>query len=166
MNLLVALGISIGVLAGTWVYIGLLPAIALPVWVGVISWACFYAVGGKKEGLLKTLCSNLSGLLWGFLIVLIYSKLGGSLLVLSVAVAVGCFIMCVQANIKVLSFIPGAFAATASYFSVVFYYGAAKITGRYDWLDTAICLVAGALLAFLSEAIGTALSNIGKKKTA
>ena len=46
MKLLTALGISIGVLAGAWVYIGLLPAVALPVWVGVISWACFYAVGG------------------------------------------------------------------------------------------------------------------------
>lgn len=166
MSLLVALGISIGILAGAWVYVGLLPAIALPVWVGVISWACFYAVGGKKEGLLKALCSNLSGLLWGFLIVLIYSKLGGSLLVLACAVAVGCFIMCVQANIKVLSFIPGAFAGTASYFSVVFYYGAAKVTGRYTWLDTAICLVIGALLAFLSEKIGVALSSIGKKKAA
>ena len=165
MDLLVALGISIGILAGGWVYIGLLPTIALPVWVGVIAWACFYAVGGKKEGLLKTLCSNLSGLLWGFLIVLVYSKLGGSLIILAVAVAVGCFIMCIQAKISILSFIPGAFAATASYFSVVFYYGAAKVTGRYDWLDTAICLIAGALLAFISQVIGIALSNIGKKKT-
>lgn len=166
MDLLVALGISIGILAGTWVYVGLLPAIALPVWVGVISWACFYAVGGKKEGLLKTLCSNLSGLLWGFLIVTVYGKLGGSLIVLAVAVAVGCFIMCVMAKINIFSFIPGAFAGTASYFSVVFYYGAAKVTGRFDWLDTAICLIAGAILALLSQAIGTALSNIGKKKSA
>jgi len=163
MSLLVALGISIGVLAGAWVYIGLLPAIALPVWVGVISWACFYALGGKKEGLVKTICSNLSGLLWGYLIVLIYSSTGASLAILAIAVAVGCFIMCIQANIKVLSFIPGAFAGTASYFSVVFYYGAAKVTGRFTWLDTAICLIVGALLALLSETFGTALTKIGKK---
>jgi len=163
MNLLVALGISIGVLAGAWVYVGLLPAIALPVWVGVISWACFYAVGGKKEGLLKTVCSNLSGLLWGYFIVLIFGLSGSSVLVLAIAVAVGCFIMCIQANIKVLSFIPGAFAGTAAYFSVVFYYGAAKVTGRFNWLDTAICLIIGALLAFLSEYVGTALSKAGKK---
>lgn len=163
MNLLVALGISIGVLAGAWVYVGLLPAIALPVWVGVISWACFYALGGKKEGLVKTLCSNLSGLLWGYLIVLAFSLSGSNMIVLAVAVAVGCFIMCVQANIKALSFIPGAFAGTASYFSVVFYYGAAKVTGRFNWLDTAICLIVGALLAFLSQYIGVAMSNAGKK---
>ncbi len=163
MNLLVALGISIGVLAGAWVYVGLLPAIALPVWVGVISWACFYALGGKKEGLLKTICSNLSGLLWGYFIVLIFGLSGSSTIVLAIAVAVGCFIMCIQANIKVLSFIPGAFAGTASYFSVVFYYGAAKVTGRFNWLDTAICLIVGALLAFLSQYIGVAMSNAGKK---
>ena len=162
MNLLVALGISIGVLAGAWVYVGLLPAIALPVWVGFISWACFYALGGKKEGLVKAICSNLSGVLWGYIIVLIYSLSGANLLVLALAVAVGCFIMCIQANIKLLSFIPGAFAGTASYFSVVFYYGAAKVTGRYNWLDTAICLIAGALLAFLSQYIGVAMSNAGK----
>ena len=165
MKLLVALGISIGVLAGAWVYVGLLPAIALPVWVGVIAWACFYAAGGKKEGLFKTICSNLSGLLWGYLIVLIFSRSGANTAVLAVAVAVGCFIMCIQANIKILSFIPGAFAGTASYFSVVFYYGAAKITGRFDWLDTAICLVIGALLALLSEYIGIAMSKTGKETT-
>jgi len=85
------------------------------------------------------------------------------LAILAIAVAVGCFIMCIQANIKVLSFIPGAFAGTASYFSVVFYYGAAKVTGRFTWLDTAICLIVGALLALLSETFGTALTKIGKK---
>ena len=151
MNLLIALGLSIGILAGAWVQVG--SALGLPVWIGVISWACFYAVGGKKEGLLKTITSNLSGVLWGFVIVLILKALGTFPIALGLAIAIGCFIMVIQANIKVLSFIPGAFAGTAAYFG-----------SNYDWKNTAICLVIGALLAFLSQIIGTALSNIGKNK--
>ena len=157
MNLLVALGLSIGILAGIWAQVSILPAIALPTFVGVISWACFYAVGGKKEGLLKTVTCNLSGVLWGFVVVLIFKALAGALpgAALGIAVAIGCFIMVIQANIKILSFIPGTFAGAAAFFGT-----------NFDWQKTAIALVIGALLAFLSEVIGTALSNMGKSTKA
>ncbi len=74
MKRLVALGISIGVLAGlfTWVAgsitaIGSLTA-PLVVWVGFAAWAVFYAAGGRTAGLVSTLGSTLSGLVWGWLI--------------------------------------------------------------------------------------------------
>lgn len=155
MNLLVALGISIGVLAGIWAQVSVLPAIALPTFVGVISWACFYAVGGKKEGLLKTVTSNLTGVLWAYIVVLIFKALNPALpsAALGIAVAIGCFIMVIQANIKLLSFIPGTFAGAAAFFGT-----------NFDWEKTSIALVIGALLAFLSEVIGTALTKIGKKE--
>lgn len=156
MNLLVALGLSIGILAGIWAQVSVLPAIALPTFVGVISWACFYAAGGKKEGLVKTLSSNLSGVLWAFVVVAIFKALAGALpsAALGIAVAIGCFIMVIQANIKILSFIPGTFAGAAAFFGT-----------NFDWQKTAIALVIGALLAFLSEVIGTALTKIGKKES-
>lgn len=154
MNLLVALGISIGVLAGIWAQVSILPAIALPTFVGVISWACFYALGGKKEGLLKTVTSNLSGVFWAFIVVLIFKALVGTIpaVALGLALAIGCFIMVIQANIDVLSFIPGTFCGAAAYFGT-----------NYDLKKTVIALVIGALLAYLSQIIGIALSNIGKK---
>lgn len=157
MNLLLALGLSIGILAGIWAQVSILPAIALPTFVGVISWACFYAAGGKKEGLLKTVASNLTGVLWAFVVVLIFKAIVGVLpaAALGIAIAIGCFIMVMQANIKFLSFIPGTFAGAAAYFAT-----------NYDWKKTAIALVIGALLAYLSEVIGTALTKIGKNKAA
>lgn len=154
MNLLVALGLSIGILAGAWAQISSLPAIALPTFVGVISWACFYAAGGKKDGLIKTTASNLSGVLWAYLAVLLFKALVGTLptVALGIAIAIGCFVMVIQANIKILSFIPGTFAGAAAFFGT-----------NFDWQKTAIALVIGALLAFLSEVIGTSLTKIGKK---
>ena len=152
MNLLLALGLSIGVLAGLWGQVSSM--IGLITWVGFISWASFYAAGGKKEGLLKAVASNLSGVLWGFLIGQLVTILGGFPYALGVAIAIGCFIMVVQANISVLSLIPGAFAGCASFFGT-----------NGDWEGTAIALVAGAVLGYISEIIGVALSNIGKKET-
>lgn len=152
MNLLLALGLSIGVLAGVWAQVS--SALALVTWVGFVAWASFYAAGGKKEGLLKAVASNLSGVLWGFIIALLLSAFGGMPLALGIAIAIGCFIMVIQANFKYLSFIPGAFAGCASYFG----------TGG-DWKAAVIALIAGVVLGYLSEVIGVSLSNIGKKTT-
>ena len=52
MDLLLALGISIGVLIAGWTYVALGPG-ALPVWAGIIAWGCFFAAGGKTTGLVK-----------------------------------------------------------------------------------------------------------------
>ena len=67
MKRLVALGISIGVLAGlfTWVavtvtHIGSWTA-PLVVWVGFAAWAVFYAAGGRTGGLVKALANLLAG---------------------------------------------------------------------------------------------------------
>ena len=47
MDLLVALGISIGILIGAWVYVAVgMPELGLIVWAGIIAWATFYAAGG------------------------------------------------------------------------------------------------------------------------
>ena len=66
MDMLLALGLSIGVLITGWTYVALGPA-ALPVWAGIVAWGTFFAAGGKAEGLQKTIASNLSGVLWAFI---------------------------------------------------------------------------------------------------
>lgn len=150
MNFLVAVGISIGVLAGIWAQfcgnIGLLS------WVGFVSWACFYASGGKPAGLAKTVASNLSGVFWGFVIVAIMNLLNFPY-ALGVAVVIGAFMMCVQAHISYLSFIPGAFAGCASYFG-----------SGLDIKATAISLVCGAVLGYFSEVIALYMVKVFGKK--
>lgn len=164
MRRLVALGISIGVLAGlfTWVAgsitaIGSLTA-PLVVWVGFAAWAVFYAAGGRTAGLVSTLGSTLSGLVWGWLI--LKATLGisaaGSPAVLGLMVALGAFAMCVQAGVKPLAFIPGAFIGAACFFG----------NGGLFWA-TAISLVGGALLAWLSEVLGDVVERaLGGSSTA
>ena len=65
MDALLALGLAIGILIAGWTYVAVGVA-ALPVWAGIVAWGCFFAAGGKTEGLLKTIASNLSGVLWAY----------------------------------------------------------------------------------------------------
>jgi len=150
MNFLVAVGISIGVLAGIWAqFCG---NVGLVAWIGFVSWACFYAAGGKKEGLGKTVAANLSGVFWGFIIITIMNLLNFPY-ALGVAVVIGAFMMCVQAHIKYLAFIPGAFAGCASYFG-----------SGTDIKAAALSLICGAVLGYLSEVIALYMVKITSKK--
>src|SRR2546425_12545492 len=69
MNMLMALAVSIGVLIALWVKFGAMvaPGLAIAVPAGIIAWACFYAAGGKTQGLPKAIASNGSGVVWGLL---------------------------------------------------------------------------------------------------
>ncbi|MEH3078217.1 MAG: DUF1097 domain-containing protein [Quadrisphaera sp.] len=150
MKRLLALGVSIGVLAGVLTWVGFsIPeagttAAVLVVWVGFAAWALFYAAGGGTGGLAKTVASTISGVVWGWLIIQgATAAMSGNALVLGIAVAVGAFGMCVQAAWKPLAFIPGAFVGAACFFGT----GA---TGAAV-LASVVSLVVGALLAFASE---------------
>ena len=155
MKRLVALGISIGVLAGVWTVVALsVPAIGgweapLVVWIGFAAWAVFYAAGGRVPGLTKTLGSTLSGLLWGFALLWAATQVSaGSAVVLGLFVALAAFGMCVQAAVPLLAFIPGAFVGAAAYFG----------NAGVFW-STLVSLVAGALLAYVSELLGDVIER-------
>lgn len=155
MKRLIALGISIGVLAGLWTVFALsVPAIggyAAPfiVWIGFAAWAVFYAAGGRLPGLTKTLGSTISGLLWGFALLWAATRISeGSAVVLGVFVALAAFGMCVQATVPLLAFIPGAFIGAAAYFG----------NAGVFW-STLLSLLAGALLAYASELLGDVIEK-------
>nr|WP_294693607.1 DUF1097 domain-containing protein [uncultured Friedmanniella sp.] len=155
MKRLIALGISIGVLAGLWTVFALsIPSLGgyanpFVVWIGFAAWAVFYAAGGRIPGLTKTLGSTISGLLWGFALLWAATQVSeGSAVVLGVFVALAAFGMCVQAAVPLLAFIPGAFIGAAAYF------GNAGI-----FWATLISLVAGALLACASEILADVIEK-------
>lgn len=156
MDALVALGLSIGILIAGWTYLALGVA-ALPVWAGIIAWGCFFAAGGKTEGLLKTIASNLSGVFWAFLALYLWHNMGEGVPLLSLLVGVAAFIMVIQAKVPALGFIPGAFLGAATAVGVV-------VGANGTWVNTIIALVAGALLGYLSEMLAGAIS--GAKKAA
>jgi hypothetical protein len=151
MDVLVALGISIGILIAAWTYVALGVA-ALPVWAGIIAWGCFFAAGGKTTGLSKTIASNLSGVLWAFLALTAWKSFGGGVPVLSVLVGVAALFMVLQAKIPALSFIPGDFLGAATAVSVV-------VGANGSWTKTILALVAGAVLGYLSELLAGAMTS-------
>ena len=151
MDVLVALGISIGILIAIWTYIALGVA-ALPVWAGIIAWGCFFAAGGKTVGLTKTIATNLSGVLWAFLALTAWNNFGGGVPVLSVLVGIAALLMVLQAKIPALSFIPGAFLGAATAVGVV-------VGANGTWIKTIIALVAGAVLGYLSELLAGTMTR-------
>ena len=151
MDALVALGLSIGILIAGWTYVALGPG-ALPVWAGIVAWGCFFAAGGKTQGLTKTIASNLSGVLWAFLALTAAQQFGGGVPVLSILVGIAALFMVLQAKIPTLSFIPGAFLGAATAVSVV-------VGANGSWTKTIVALVAGAVLGYLSEMLAGAMSK-------
>lgn len=153
MRALAALGLTIGVLVGAWVYVSGL--VDLPPWVTVIIWAGFFAAGGKFGGVLKMGAASLSGVLWAWLAVTIAGLFGGAAFALPVMVAIAAFIMCVQAGWSPLSFIPGTFMGAACLFGT-----------SIDVKSTVICIVIGLVLGFISEWSAGLISGAGKSESA
>jgi hypothetical protein len=159
VDVLLALGISIGILIAGWTYVALGPG-ALPVWAGIVAWGCFFAAGGKTAGLTKTIASNLSGVLWAYLALTAANRFGGGLPVLSAMVGIAALIMVLQAKTSALTFIPGAFIGAATAVSVVV---GAKDAFDGPWTKTIIALVAGAVLGYLSEMLAGAMTGASKQ---
>jgi hypothetical protein len=151
MDALLALGLAIGVLIAGWTYVAIGVA-ALPVWAGIVAWGCFFAAGGKTEGLVKTIASNLSGVFWAFLALYVWNMAGQGVPLLSLLVGVAAFAMVLQAKIPALAFIPGAFLGAATAVSVV-------VGANGTYLNTIIALVAGAVLGYLSEMLAGAMGT-------
>src|SRR2546428_6966673 len=65
MDMLMALALSIGILIAAWVKLGPMANLAVPA--GIIAWGCFFAAGGKMQGLQKTVAATISGVFWVWL---------------------------------------------------------------------------------------------------
>ncbi len=152
---LLGIGISVGVLAGAWTYASV--ELTWITWVAFVAWACFFAAGGGTTGLAKGLGANLAGVFWGWAISQGLENVSGSTLALALMVTVVGFVLCVEAALPLLSFIPGGFAGTAVFFG----------TG-FDLVGVLVAVVAGALLGIVSERLGAAIQSAvdGSSRTA
>lgn len=157
MSLYVALGIAIGILIAIWVLISVGQAgIGLIVWAGIIAWGAFFAAGGGLEGLKKTIAAHLAGNLWAFLALFVYTKVApeGSTILLAILVGLIAFMMCVQANVPLLSFIPGAFMGAAVWVGAG---GGASLNRTSLMIPLSMAL--GAFFGYISEVLGKKLAG-------
>src|SRR2546425_2078460 len=108
MDTLMALAVSIGVLIALWVKFGglLAPGLAIAVPTGIVAWACFFAAGGKVQGLQKAIAANLSGVIWVGIAMTLIGATGTSNLAF-IFIGIVAFLIVIQSKIALVSFIPG-----------------------------------------------------------
>lgn len=77
MDIIAALSVSIGLLAGvaTWLFLGPMGGLGLSVWATFIAWASFYHCGGKEAGLQKTIVHNIFGAVIGWIALILVTKI-------------------------------------------------------------------------------------------
>ena len=146
MKNFLGIGIAVGVLAGIWTQVSI--ELALITWVAFVSWACFFAAGGGREGLTKGLAANLSGVAWAWAASLFLEQATWNGAV-ALAVTVLGVVLCLQAAVPLLSFIPGAFVGTAVFFGTSF-----------DLGGTVLALVVGACLGYASELLAARIQGL------
>lgn len=153
---LVLLAITIGLIGVGWVYISVAwAALHLVAWAGVVSWACHYAAGGGKTGLLKALVTTIVGALWGFIALALHAQSGtDSTLLLAVLIGTAAACMVLQSKLPLLDFVPGAFLGAATWVGAG---GGPSFTVQSTMI--LVSLVLGALLGFVSEFVGTRLAG-------
>lgn len=157
MSALVAIGLSVGVLAGLWTALSIMGG--LVTYAAFFAWASFFAAGGGVKGLRDSLVSNFVGVVYGFLMVkgsLLFAPMVGDAVGLGISLGILAMFICWQAKFSLLGFIPGAFIGCATYFA----------TGG-SFLASVIGLVFGAVLGYLSERGGNLLTKKdGQEETA
>jgi hypothetical protein len=109
---MVKLGISIGVLAGIWVWLS--GVLGVATWPTFIGWALFFAAGGDHKATYKAALPLITGTLLGWVAVMTAPYLGG----IAVTVGIVAVIMTVMGLIPGFELVPAQFASCAAFFGM------------------------------------------------
>ncbi len=159
MTLLIALTISIGLLAvaATWLFLGPLAAMNMQIWQAFIAWACFFNNGGKSAGLKTTVICMSFGAAVGMASVLLIGQLGGlGALAAPVAVGIGAAVIVLAAHVPLLSAIPASVYGFASIAGLILLKG---LPAAEAIVPTILSIVVGALFGWLSEQVAGKLTK-------
>ena len=120
MDIITALAVSIGLLGAIATYLFLTIGV-IQIWVGFIGWASFYHCGGGVEGLRKSVCANLWGVVMAYVALLLITQVNPGLPGVSwpsLVVGVTAGILVMGAKIEALNIIPATvygYASTAAF---------------------------------------------------
>jgi hypothetical protein len=164
MKHLTAYTVSIGILAfvDTYLTATILP---VPVWVTFIAWASFFVVGGGSAGFVKSVASNLTGLVISSLSLLGIAHFGASPMSAAILVGVGSAAMVQASQFKLLNILPAIVWGFASTVGTTIATGKPITTAGFDnpALIAAIALITGAAFGYISEVFGEALQAKSSK---
>jgi hypothetical protein len=146
------LTLSIGVLGGVAVAFTA-AVITVPIWVVFLAWASFFFVGGGVAGWVKSVSSNLVGVVIASASLFAAYLMGGSLLATSIAVGVGSALMVQASWVPLLATTPAVVVGFASTVSTVFGRGIGiTVTSiSHPGLVAAVACALGASFGLLSE---------------
>lgn len=151
--------LSIGLLAvaDTWLTGTVFP---VPVWVTFIAWASFFVLGGGRAGFVKSVASNLAGLVISSLTLLGIATMSNTPFIVAVLVGIGSAAMVQASKLKVLDVLPAIVWGFASTVGTTVASGKAITTAGLGnpALVAAAALVTGALFGIVSEVLGDALA--------
>ena len=159
MTMLLALAVSIGLLAvvATWLYLGPLAAMNFQIWQAFIAWASFFHNGGKTDGAVKTIVCMSFGAVIGMLSVMLAGQLGGlGAFAAPVAVGIGAAAIVLAAHIPQLSTIPSCVYGFASVAGMILLMKVAPLDAIVPTIGS---IILGAGFGWLSEMIGGKLAK-------
>jgi len=155
-----ALTLSIGVLGGIAVAFTA-EIITVPIWVGFLAWASFFFVGGGVSGWVRSVSSNLVGVVIASASLYAAHLMGGSLLATAFAVGVGSAVMVQASWVPLLSTTPAVVVGFASTVSTVAGTGntITVTTISHPGLVAATACVLGASFGILSEYVADLMTK-------
>lgn len=155
-----ALTLSIGVLGGVAVAFTA-TVITVPIWVVFLAWASFFFVGGGPAGWVRSVLSNLVGVVIASASLYAAYLMGGSLLATSVAVGIGSALMVQASWIGMLSTTPAVVVGFASTVSTVAGTGhlVTATSISHPGLVAACACALGATFGIASEYLATLMTR-------
>ena len=159
--------LSIGVLGGLAVALTA-EVITVPIWVVFLTWASFFFVGGGVTGWVRSLSSNLAGVIIASASLYAAHLMGGSLWVTALAVGVGSAVMVQASWVPLLSTTPAVVVGFASTVSTVAGTGSTitVTTISHPGLVAAMACLLGASFGLLSEYLAGVLTREPEKAAA
>ena len=162
MPALIALAVSVGVLAvvATWIFfLDPVAAAHLQVWQAFIAWGCHYHSGGKFAGTSTTVvCMSFGavvGMTAGLLAMGPFGPLGQ--FAAPVAVGLGATVICLASKLPFLATIPASvygFASIAGLFLL-----GTGMTPTTALVPTILSIIIGAAFGYVSEVVAGALTK-------
>ncbi|HFQ6994998.1 TPA: DUF1097 domain-containing protein [Klebsiella pneumoniae] len=115
MKLDLSIAISTALLSALWVVLAAL--LQIPAWAGFLGCTSFFAINENSiKALLVCGFSLAAGAAWACMSLAAIHLKTGSLLILFISTGLIAFFMCIQARLKYVSFIPGAFIGSCTVF--------------------------------------------------
>ncbi|HSV69968.1 MAG TPA: DUF1097 domain-containing protein [Methylibium sp.] len=159
MSVLIALAVSIGVLAvvATWLFLGPLAILNAQIWQAFLAWACFFNNGGKTAGAKTTVVCMCLGAVVGMASVMLAGQLGGlGALAAPVAVGIGAAVLVLAAHVPLFGAIPASVYGFASVAGLILLKGLAPVEAI---VPTIVSIVIGAAFGWVSEALAGKLAK-------